>query len=186
MAARILCLLVLAMELRALWLSIGELSRKTLTFYTQLSNLVTLLSAIPVVIFGAAPFLAPLRYLSSCMLTMTFFVTVCILVPMGGDPKKLLLRGRGLYVHLLVPILSTGSYLLAEAHVRKLAWLLLPTLGTLIYGLLMLLLNHRGMVDGPYPFFRVRQQTAAATVLWTAALAVAIALISLLILVLSR
>ena len=81
------------------------------------------------------------------MLVMTFFVTTCVLIPMGGDPKKLLWSGNGLYHHVLCPILSTISYVFAERH-SGMIWL--PVIVTLVYGLVMLYLNGIRKVDGPY------------------------------------
>ena len=97
------------------------------------------------------------------MLVMTFFVTTCVLIPMGGDPKKLLWSGNGLYHHVLCPILSTISYLFAERH-SGMIWL--PAAVTLAYGLVMLYLNWIRKVDGPYLFFRAHNQTAMVTILW--------------------
>ena len=61
-----------------------------------------------------------------------------------------------------------------------------PTVITFIYGAVMLWLNYRGLFDGPYPFFRVKHQSAGATVLWMAVLIAAIALMSALIFFLGR
>ena len=117
MPARIMCLIIVVLEARGLFLSIGDRRWKVFAFYTQLSNIVTAISAVFVLAFGETPFTILLRYLSSCMLLMTFFVTSCILVPMGGDPKLLLFSGNGLYHHLIIPIVSIGSYLLIERHI---------------------------------------------------------------------
>ena len=163
MRARALCLIVLLLELRGLSLSLPGRKWKALVFYTQLSNLVTALSALLLVLFGQVPWITVLRYLSTCMLVMTFFVTTCVLIPMGGDPKKLLWSGNGLYHHVLCPVLSTAFYLLAEEH-SSMVWL--PVRVTFAYGMTMLYLNGIRKVDGPYPFFRVHNQSVLATVLW--------------------
>ncbi len=181
MVPRICCLIILALEIRGLFLSIGDRRWKVFAYYTQLSNISTALSALLVILFGETAVTVPVRYLSSCMLAMTFFVTTCVLIPMGGDPRLLLLSGNGLYHHLIIPVLSVASYLLFEAHVTRVRTILLPTALTLLYGLVMLRLNAQGLFDGPYPFFRVKSQSAAATVLWMSALTAAIGLISLLI-----
>ena len=39
-------------------------------------------------------------------------------------------------------------------------------------------LNAKGVIDGPYPFFRVKKQSAFASVLWMTALFAVIAAIS--------
>lgn len=165
--ARILCILVLLLEARGLSLSITGRKWKILVFYTQLSNLAATVSALLLVILGQPMWVTVLRYLSNCMLVMTFFVTTCVLIPMGGDPKKLLWSGNGLYHHVLCPIVSTASYVFAEQH-SGMIWL--PVIVTLVYGLVMLYLNGIRKVDGPYPFFRVHYQSAMATVLWMVAL----------------
>ena len=147
MIARILCLLLLLLELRGLSLSFPGRKWKSLVFYTQLSNLITAFSALLLVALGQPAWITALRYLSTCMLVMTFFVTTCVLIPMGGDPKKLLWSGNGLYHHVLCPILSTISYVFAERH-SGMIWL--PVIVTLVYGLVMLYLNGIRKVDGPY------------------------------------
>ena len=114
-----MCLFVALLEARGLFLSIGDRRWKVFAIYTQLSNIVTAASAALVLMFGEIPFTILLRYLSSCMLAMTFFVTTCILIPMGGDPKKLLFSGNGLYHHLIIPVISIGSYLLIERHIQS-------------------------------------------------------------------
>lgn len=176
--ARLIHLILLLLELRGLRLSLSNRKWQTLlVFYTQLSNLLTVLASLLLVLLGQPPWVTVLRYASVCMLIMTFFVTTCVLVPMGGDPKKLLFSGNGLYHHLLCPVLSTLSYFLVEAHAAADA-ILLPLGLTLIYGLVMLDLNRRRIIDGPYSFFRVYKQTKRATVLWFLALLCAIAAIS--------
>ena len=186
MPARILCLIIVILEARGLFLSVGDRRWKVFAFYTQLSNIATAISAVFVLVFGETPFTILLRYLSSCMLLMTFFVTSCILIPMGGDPKLMLLSGNGLYHHLIIPIVSVGSYLLIERHVQSPTAVLVPTALTFLYGMIMLWVNYKDIFDGPYPFFRVKNQSAKATILWMFALTAAIALIALGLFLLGR
>ena len=68
------------------------------------------------------------------------------------------------------------SYVFFEPHSGLWA---VPVIVTFAYGMLMLWLNHKGIVDGPYPFFRVRTQKASSTVIWMAALICLITVISL-------
>ena len=180
MMARILCLIILALELRGLSLSLPGRKWMALVFYTQLSNLVTAVSALCLIIFGQPYWVTVLRYISTCMLVMTFFVTTCVLIPMGGDPKKLLWSGNGLYHHVLCPVISTASYIIVEMHAGK-GLIALPVMLTLVYGLIMLYLNWKGKVDGPYPFFRVRNQGVRATVLWMVVLMAVITTIGILV-----
>lgn len=185
MPARILCLIVLLLEIRGLSLSFADRKWKVLIFYTQLSNLVTAASAALLLIAGQPLWVTVLRYVSSTMLVMTFFVTVCVLIPMGGDPKMLLWSGVGLYHHVLCPILSTLSYIFAENHVG-IGWIWLPVLVTFIYGMIMLILNAARKVDGPYPFFKVYNQSVRASILWMCVLLAVISGFSALVCLLAR
>ena len=54
-----------------------------LVFYTQLSNLVTLVSSVCYLISRGSAFTASMRYLSTVMLTMTVLVTLFVLIPAG-------------------------------------------------------------------------------------------------------
>ena len=135
------------------------------------------LSAGLYLLFGPGSAVTAVRYLATCALVMTFLVTVCVLIPMGGDPKKLLWGGNGLYHHILCPVISTISYIFLEKHAGR-GMIVLPVLVTLVYGLIMLYLNAKNKYDGPYPFFRVHHQTKTATVLWVIILMVVISAIS--------
>ena len=173
--ARVLCAVVLLLEARGLSLSLSDRKWLALAFYTQLSNLVTTASALLLIVFGQPGWVTVLRYVSTCMLVMTFFVTTCVLIPMGGSAKMLLFSGNGLYHHVLCPVLSTVSYIFFEHH-SGMVWL--PAAVTLAYGLVMLWLNGIRKVDGPYPFFRVHDQSPMATVVWMAVLLAAVTGIS--------
>lgn len=172
--------LIILFEILGLRISIADRHWKIFAYYTQISNLITLLSSVALLLFGGEA--AWLRYLSACMLTMTFLITLCVLVPMGGGFKTLMLSGNGLYHHTLCPIISVLSYLAWESHSRL--WLL-PVAVTTIYGLVMLYMNWKQRFDGPYPFFRVRNQSPLATVLWMLGLIAFIALLSLSIIAVS-
>ena len=176
--ARILNLVIIIFEIIAFSKSIKWHDiRKSFIFYTQISNFITLISSILLVIFGQKEAVEVVRYLSVCMLVMTFFVTATILVPMSGKLKELLFSGSGLYHHLLVPIISTLSYIFFEERV-SLHWIWLPVVVTLVYGLIMLRLNYLDLVQGPYPLFMIKKNGIKATVIWMIALMIVISLFS--------
>ncbi len=184
--ARLLNLLVIALELRGLSIAVSERGwLRLLIYYTQISNMLALVASVLLVAFGQPAWVTVLRYTSVCMLVMTAAVTVLVLVPMGGDPHKLLWSGNGVYHHVLCPALSTVSYVLVESHASARA-LALPVAITLAYGLTMLWLNARRVVDGPYPFFRVHEQSKARTVMWVLVLLAAVSAISGVVLLVAR
>lgn len=154
---------------------------KMFAYYTQLSNFVTLVSSILFLLVRGNEVSIYFRYLACCMLLMTVLVTVFILAPMGGGFRKMLLSGNGLYHHTLCPLISILSYIFLEEHVSSgMAWLV-PSVCTLIYGVIMLILNGMNYFDGPYPFFRVHNQSWEATVLWIGALTAVITVLSILL-----
>ena len=164
--AGILNLLIVIMEMIAYSKVIkAKRLREGFIYYTQISNFLTLISSLLLVIFGQKKFVEVFRLLSVSMLVMTFFVTVCILVPMSGMVRELLFSGSCLYHHLLVPVLSVASYLFVEER-AAFAMIWLPITVTLIYGIIMVYLNAVGKVDGPYPFFRVRKLGVKRTAVW--------------------
>jgi triacylglycerol esterase/lipase EstA (alpha/beta hydrolase family) len=168
--ARIINLIIVILEIIAFTKAIRKRSLKELAvYYTQISNLFAFISSLMLVILGQLYFVRVLRFLSVSMLAMTFFVTVFILVPTSGKVRELLFSGSCIYHHLLVPVLAFLSYRFAEDKV-SLAWIWLPVTVTLIYGLLMLYLNAKDKADGPYPFFRIKNNGVKMTVIWMAAL----------------
>ncbi len=179
--ARVFNLMIVILEIIAFSKSIKWHGlKKNFIFYTQISNFLTFIASLLLVIFGQKSTIEVLRYVSVCMLIMTFLVTACILVPMSGKPKELLFSGSGLFHHLLIPIFSTLIYMLLEKRV-DVTWVWLPAAVTLIYGLTMLYFNYIGVVEGPYPFFMIRRIGAKKTTLWMICLLAVVSAISLLI-----
>ncbi len=174
-AAIILNILIIILEMAGASRSEMKVTLRTFVFYTQISNAMTFISSILLILFGSRPWTVMLRYTSCCFMLMTFIIVIFVLVPMSREVKKLLFSGTGLYFHLLCPLTSIASYILFESHAHL--WIL-PTVLTFIYGMAMLYLNYIGKVDGPYPFFRVRRQSKTATLLWMTALTCLIAFLS--------
>ncbi|MBE6040583.1 MAG: hypothetical protein E7219_06435 [Clostridiales bacterium] len=154
-----------------------------LIFYTQLSNIVTLISSVAYLISSGSPLTVALRYLSTVMLAMTVLITLFVLIPAGMGFADMMLSGNGLYHHTLCPAISIASYFLWEQHSSQ--WFI-PVIVTLIYGIVMLYLNYAKIIEGPYPFFRVYEQSKKASVLWMIGLTAFISLISLAVVFLAR
>ncbi len=142
---------------------------RSMMFYTQLSNAAAFFSALALLCLGSFTWVTAFRYLSVCMLMMTMFVTIFILVPAIKDTRLLLWSRAGFFLHIVCPILNFVSYVFLEAHADH-RMIILPVIVTLAYGDIMLYFNYQRKVDGPYPFLRVYQQSRTATVLWFTAL----------------
>ena len=149
---------------------------KSMIYYTQLSNVAALISAVLLLCFGPAEWITVFRYLSVCLLIMTCLVTVFVLQPLLHDSYLLLWSRTGFFLHLVCPFLNTLSYVFLETHAKGSVFL--PPVATLLYGVIMLYMNYIEKVDGPYPFLRIRHQTKTATVIWIIVLLAAMGAIS--------
>lgn len=144
-------------------------------YYTQISNLTCMVSSLMLVIFGQRGWVSVLRYLSTCMLTITFLITICVLLPLMKTSR--LFKGRAFFMHLVCPVLCIVSYIFAENHVNMI-WAILPVSVSMIYGAILVWLNYKKKFEGPYPFFKVHKNGLKKSVLWMVALIAVIAVIS--------
>ena len=104
------------------------------------------------------------KYYATCLTTVTFAVTVCILIPWYGHPEFFLLQSNGLFQHLLCPVLAAASLpLLGRMKKQDSIYAMIPTI---IYGIVMYTMNFLRAYDGPYPFLRVHDQPWYMSVLW--------------------
>lgn len=169
---------LIVFEAVGLYLSIKKRGVLIVRYYTQISNIIALLSSVLYLTIGR--YAAPIRYTAACMLTMTFLVTVFVLIPMGGGTKKLMIEGNGLYHHSICPVLCFVSYVFFEPHAS--VWYV-PMIITAVYGTVMLVLNYLKVTDGPYPFLKVHDQGRRRSVIWMIVLTAVITMIAFLMMV---
>ena len=145
-------------------------------YYTFDSNLLALISSVLYVIFMIVKkdqtqipyFVMVLRYLGTISLMVTLTVVVLYLAPFGNYVEGgyfnnlgfLLFTGDMLYQHLLCPLISFLSFASFEGDRRlnKKKTVFLAMLPTLVYGVIMLVLNILSIENGPYPFFRIKEE----------------------------
>jgi hypothetical protein len=147
-------------------------------FYTQDSNIFAALACALYAGYAAAGLLGGppvpmwvrrLKYFATCCLAVTFVVVVAVLSPMEGKDgyRIMLLSGSMLYHHLLCPVLALASFLFLEGEPplpRKAT--LQALIPTLAYTAVIITLNLLRVVDGPYPFLRVNEQSVGASLFW--------------------
>jgi len=173
---------IIILEIFGFSFSIRDRGIKILAYYTQISNLITLISAVIMLFYlldGMIPtWVKQMRYLSSCLLLVTALVTVFILVPMGAPPRIVLFSGKGLFHHTLVPIVSIISYLYLEPHIKSKEAIYDPLIVTFIYSAVMIPLNILRKFDGPYPFLKVHKQSVFASISWIVAMFAIVTMLS--------
>ena len=141
-------------------------------YYTQCSNLILLAAAaihlICLLRRNVPAWAERLRYVAACLTTVTFTVTICVLIPWYGYPEYFLLQSNGLFQHLLCPLLAVaGLPFLGKMRRQDCRWAVLPTL---VYGIVFYGLNLLRVVTGPYPFLFVYDQPWYMSVVWFAVL----------------
>ena len=148
-------------------------------FYTNDSNILCLLSAILYLIFKLIykekdlPFvILIIRYMASACLCLTFLTVVFYLAvfdALGSSNfidayfnSLLLYLGKDsfLYYHLLCPIISfiSFSFFEGDRRLNKKKTIYYALLPTLIYAIILIILNAMGLVSGPYPFLMINSQ----------------------------
>lgn len=148
-------------------------------YYTQLSNIFSMLTATGVVIFTARDLIKNtdntpgivrlLKFSSACCLAETLLVTMFVLAPMGmmGGFFPLMFEGPNLYHHFLCPVVSVLSLCILERGdkitLRHCAYSMVPTL---IYGAVAVILNLTKVWHGPYPFLYVYEQPVYMSIIW--------------------
>lgn len=144
-------------------------------YYTQWSNYILLIAAVihlVCLLRRSVPTAAErFLYIATCLTTVTFLVTVCILIPWYGHAEWFLLETNGLFHHLLCPLLAVAC--LPFLHPMRKKDALLAVIPTFIYGVILYTLNYFRRVDGPYPFLKVHAQPWYMSVLWFVLLAAA-------------
>ena len=142
-------------------------------YYTVDSNLFALIMTVVYLYFvctdkkiSKAIYL--LRLMSLVSLMITFLVVLFILSFMV--PLQFLFwgyYGTNLILHVICPLLLLYIYFKFDEKVKvnkyELIYNMIPTL---IYAIILIILNIKGIVDGPYAFLRFKFQPLYQSVLW--------------------
>ena len=169
---------------------------KLFEYYTQDSNLLLLVSSIMISIYMIKSLKGKKvkvpRWFSAFRLTavlsvlVTFFTVVFFLMPTFGGPKEALIDGSMKYNHLLCPILATLSFIFYEKYEIKKYDNIKSLIFTVIYSVVLIILNILKVVDGPYPFLRVTSQSLVKSVCVSVAMLVGAIAISYLLVILNK
>lgn len=145
-----------------------------LLYYTQLSNAITLIISVIMVVEECRGFSVPvgiqrIEYTAVSMMALTFFINLFVLVPLAewNSLYEKLFSSTKLFHHFLCPILMMTNFMFFEDHHalgRKDS--VLVVIPTLLYAVTLTVLNIMRVVDGPYPYLRVYEQSPLVSVLW--------------------
>lgn len=148
-------------------------------FYTTDSNLLALLVCLIYSVYlirnlvtgneCIPTWLRQVKYMATCCLTVTFVIVLTVLAPMMGlmGYRVMLFEGLMIYHHLLCPILMIFVFLFFDSdgiyNRKKVTATIIPTA---LYAVVIVVLNVRRTISGPYPFLMVYQQTVYVSVFW--------------------
>ena len=190
-ADTILNLLLVVLELGALFIRYVGSDLSMFQYYTQCSNLFAAVAGGVCVAanFGKADpkFAHRLKFCACATQLMTFVVVVFVLAPMINSTGengyyRLFLTEVMPVTHLLGPVLTIVSYMLYERDpapgLKECVGALVPTL---VYAFVAYVCNYLRLFEGPYPFLLVWQMSIGQTVMW---IVVLLAVASILIAVL--
>ena len=155
-------------------------------YYTQISNVIAVISSAMYIAFRNTDsgkmrtFVICTRYLTACMLTMTFIVVMCIFIPMSGGAAtgRLLGSVNGIMHHAVCPVISVTSYIFFEDGVKTRKAVLIPFIATAIYSFTIYTLNFLRLAGAPYPCFEVYDHPVHELVIWFFALMALVAAIA--------
>lgn len=170
-----ICLIIL--EAIGVYLSAKADGWGLFIYFTENANILSLAVSLLFVIyaFGGRKgeqmphFMRVLRLISASSLLLVFLIVVFVLAPMEGKGayRRLLLSDSMLYMHLLCPFLSIGSFLFLENEKRLPApAALYAALPLFCYTLLAILMNLLKHWHGPYPFLLVYEQPVYLSLLY--------------------
>ena len=166
---------VIILEIIGLRISISERKWKIFAYYTQISNVIAVISSAMYIAFRNSrnarlrAVVRGMRYLAACALTMTFIVVMCIFIPFGDTPvmiERMLLHVNGFLHHLVCPVISVVSYVWFEEGVKSRRSLLIPFTATAVYAFTVYALNFLKLAPAPYPFFAVYEHEVPELVAW--------------------
>lgn len=146
-------------------------------YYTSNSNILALVSCALMAIFSIKALknnkpiplvIKMLKYISALCLTVTFIVVIFVLAPLNEfDYMHYLFENDLLYHHLLCPVLTFVSYVFFEDNSDfTIKNSLIATVPTLFYAIVIIILNIVRIVDGPYVFLHVYEQSVITSIMW--------------------
>ena len=164
-------LLIIVLEVIGLFLSFGLLKGKIFLYYTQDSNILLLIASILYVINynkEEKRIISLLKYGGTLSVIVTFIVVIFVLGPTTDLTYKwLLLDSANLFYHTLCPIIALITFIFFDkVSIQGLKDNMYAMLFTIVYGIILVILNLIKVVDGPYPFLHLYTNPVYISVIW--------------------
>ena len=116
--------------------------------------------------------LTVLHLISAVCLTVTFMIAAFVLAPQEGFAYYFLANVAPIN-HFLGPVFSMITFVFLQTGPQlKKRMVFAPPAATLLYGVIVLILNALRVLDGPYFFLRVYETPVSAVIMWFLIIAV--------------
>ncbi len=165
--------LIVILEVIALTYSIRINGDFLFIYYTELSNLLLLISTsiyLLNLIFGkgSKKWINDFNFISICSITNTFLTVLLVLAPIDHFRYGFyLFHNDFIFFHTLCPVLAIVKYLFFDYKNKYNKKTVLIGLGfTCIYSALTITLNIIRKIVGPYPFLMVYNQPVFVSIFW--------------------
>lgn len=160
-------------------LHLKDYGLKIFFFYTQDSNLFLLLACVIMAVIQTEMlwgkwektplWVQRVKYMATCTVSLTFIVVIFVLIPLAGFDSAVdkLFTEVKLYHHFLCPLVACLSFVTLEKEpelqFKDTLYALIPTA---VYAVIMTVLNILRIVEGPYPCFKVYEQSVFMSCVW--------------------
>ncbi len=163
-------LAIIVFEIIGFIMVIKQVGPIVFEYYTQDSNLLLLISSIMISLYlifdlkgkkmKLPKWFHALRLCAVLSTTVTFLVVLFILSrEFSNGLVGAFLDGSMKYHHLLCPVLGFISYVFYEKYEVKSKDNLLSLVFTILYTIVLIILNLLKVVSGPYPFLKVTENS---------------------------
>ncbi len=197
--ALVLNIIIVILEIIGFTISIQHIEGIGLNYFTQESNLFALIVCLIFIVLiiknlknktNVFPkWIKVSRSIVVVSLTTTLLVSFFILSRMITEMGlfNIMFTSSMLYHHTLCPLLMLISFLFfEEINFNKKIYYLIGIAHVLVYGVITMFLNIIHVMDGPYPFLKVYDQSIYMSIIWFIAIIGGSYLISYIINVLNR
>ena len=146
-------------------------------YYTIDSNVLQLLVSVCILICllrgkEGPHFLLVLHLICAVCLTVTFMIAAFVLAPQEGFAYYFLSNVAPIN-HFIGPLLSVITFIFTRTeYPLQRRMVIAPAAATLLYGVVTLIMNAAGVLDGPYFFLRIHETPLPTVVLWFVIIAV--------------
>ena len=163
-------ILIIFIEILGLVLCFNQLGLNSFVYYTLLSNVYLMISCILYLFKNKikSRIVDIMKFGSTLSVFITFIVVIFVL----GPNKELtyhflLLEGANMYYHLICPVLGIITFLFFDdVKISGIKDVVGAFVFTIIYSVVILLLNIFKVVVGPYPFLRIYENPIYMSLFW--------------------